>query len=71
MKFMKRAPSEFHKFHMKSPRVKDSVYHMKWDLIAYKINIISARKHVVDTDVVNDVTSSRQSVTTRVVMRFL
>ena len=29
------------------------------------------RKSIVDTDVVNDVTRSRQSVITRVVMRFL
>ena len=29
------------------------------------------RKIIVDTDVVNDVTSTRQSVITRVVMRFL
>ena len=27
MKFMKRAFGEFHKFHMKGPRVLDSVYH--------------------------------------------
>ena len=43
----------------------------KWDFIAYKINIISARKRIVDTDVVNNVTSTRQSAITRVVIRFL
>ena len=44
---------------------------LKWDFIAYKINIISARKRIVDTDVVNDVTSTRKSVITRVFIRFL
>ena len=29
---------------------------LKWDFIASKMNIISRRKHIVDTDVVNDVT---------------
>ena len=33
----------------------------KWDLIAYRINIISARKRIVDTNVVNDVTSTRHN----------
>ena len=37
----------------------------KWDLKAYKINIDSARKRIIDTDVVNDVTSTRYSVITR------
>ena len=32
---------------------------------------ISSRKRIVDTDVVNDVTSARQSVITRVAIRFL
>ena len=43
----------------------------KRDFIAFKMNIISARKRTVDTDVVNDVTCTRQSVITRVVIRFL
>ena len=34
------------------------------------MNCISRRKHIVDTDVVNDVTCTRQSVITRVVIRF-
>ena len=28
---------------------------LKWDFIAYKMNIISLRKCIVDMDVVNDV----------------
>ena len=35
------------------------------------MNIISVRKRIVDTDIVNDVTRSRQSVITCVVKRFL
>ena len=37
---------------------------LKWVFIAFKLNIISLRKRIVDTDVVNDVTRSRQSVIT-------
>ena len=47
------------------------IWPFKCDLIAHKINIISARKRIVDTDVVNDVTSTRQSVITRVFRRFV
>ena len=39
--------------------------------MALTMNIISIRKRIVDMDVVNDVTLSRQSVITRVVIRFL
>ena len=35
------------------------------------MDIISLRKRVADTDVVNDVTCTRQSVITRMVIRFL
>ena len=35
---------------------------LKWDFIAFKIGNISRRKRIVDTDVVIDVTSTRQSV---------
>ena len=34
------------------------------------MNIISVRKRIVDTDVVSDFTYTRQSVITRVVIRF-
>ena len=44
---------------------------LKLDFIAYKMNIISIRKCIVDTDVVSDVTYPRQGVITRVVIRFL
>ena len=37
MKFMKRAFGEFHKFHMKRPRVKDSVYHMTLETGFYRL----------------------------------
>ena len=41
------------------------------DFIAFKMSIISTRKCIADTDVVNDVTCMRQSVITRVVILFL
>ena len=41
------------------------------DFIASKMKIISTIKRIDDTDVFNDVTSTRQSVITRVVIRFL
>ena len=44
---------------------------LKWNFIAFKMNINSIRNRIVDTDVVNDVTYTRQSVITRVVIRFL
>ena len=47
---------------------------LKWDLNAFTLNIISKGKRIVDMEVVNDVTctgSTRQSVITRVVIRFL
>ena len=37
---------------------------LKWDFIAFKMNIISKRKHIVDIDVVNDVKCKCQSVIT-------
>ena len=45
----------------------------KWNFIVFKREIVSTRKHIVDTGVVNDVTRSRQSVITRtrVDVRFL
>ena len=44
---------------------------IKRDFIAFKMDFISIRKHIVDMDVVTDVMSTRQSVITRVVIRFL
>ena len=44
---------------------------LKWDFIAFKMNIISIRKRIIDTDIVNDVTDVCQSVITCVVIRFL
>ena len=44
---------------------------LKWDFIAFKVNSISVRKCIVDTDVVNDDTCTRQCVITRVVLRLL
>ena len=38
---------------------------LKSDFIAFKMDNISSRKHIVDMDVVNDVKSMRQSVLTR------
>ena len=48
-----------------------SCEHLKCDFIAFKMDIIPLRKRIVDTDVVNDVTGSRQSVITRVVIQLL
>ena len=52
--------------------MQDSVYHMTlyMDLIAYKINIISARKHITDMDVAYNVMSMHKSITC-VVIQFL
>ena len=44
---------------------------IKWDFITFKMNNILRRKRNVDTDVVNDVTCTRRSVITRVVIGFL
>ena len=33
---------------------------LNWDIIAFKMNIISIRERIVDTDVVNDITYTRQ-----------
>ena len=51
----------------------DSVYHMplKVDFIACKMNIISGRKHIVDTDVANAVTYTRRNVFKRVAIQIL
>ena len=42
---------------------------LKWDFIAFKMNF--KRKHMVDMDVIDDVTCMRQSVITRMIIRFL
>ena len=52
MKIIKRAFGEFHKFHMKQFCL--SYDPLKWDFIAFGMNIISIRKCIVDADVVND-----------------
>ena len=44
---------------------------LKWDFIAFKMNIISMRKRVVNTDVVNEVICTRQNVFKCVVIRVL
>ena len=44
---------------------------LDWDFFAFKMNIISIRERIVESDVVNKVTCTRQSVITRVVIRFL
>ena len=74
MKFMKQACNEFHKFHMNYHECKILLSYepsQKLSFIAFKMDNISSRKRIVDTDVVNDVTSTRQSVITRFVIRFL
>ena len=42
---------------------------LKWDFMAFKMNIISIRKYIADTDVVNDVTFLYRSVIPCVVLR--
>ena len=44
--------------------------HLKWDFIAFKMNVISMRKRTVEEDVVNDITCTFQSVITRVFIQF-
>ena len=44
---------------------------LKLDVIAFRMDKFSRRKRIVDTDVVNDVTSSRESVITPVIIRFV
>ena len=39
-------------------------------IIAFKVESISRRKRIGETDVVSDVTCTRQSIITRVVIRF-
>ena len=53
-----------------SVRFCESYDPLKWDVIAFKMNIL-LRKRIVDMNVVNDVTCTRQSIITRVVIRFL
>ena len=44
---------------------------LEQNFITFKMNTISIRKRIADTDIVNDVTCMRQSVITRVVIWFL
>ena len=44
---------------------------LKWDFIAFIMNIISVRKLIVDMDAVIDLTCLRHSVITCVVILFL
>ena len=41
---------------------------LKWIFIAFRMNIISSRKRIVDMDAVNDVMYVRQGIFTHVVM---
>ena len=41
---------------------------LKWDFIDFKMNIISIRKHIADSGIVNDLTCLPQSVITGVVI---
>ena len=41
---------------------------LKWDFNAFKLNIISMRERIVDMEVVDDVSYTRQGVITRVIM---
>ena len=44
---------------------------LSYDFIAFKMDIFSMKIYIVVTDVVNDVTYSRKSVNTRVVITLL
>ena len=35
---------------------------LKWDLVAFRMNIVSIRNRIVDMDVANDLTDTHQSV---------
>ena len=70
---MKRAFGEFHKFLYKmTTNVSFCLTYdpLKWLFITFKMNIILIRKRIVDTDVVNDIMCTRQSVITPVVKQF-
>ena len=71
MKFMKQALGDFHKLNMIDPEFKILfiILLLKWDFIAFKTNIISMRKGIVNTDDVNDVICTRQYVFKCVVIR--
>ena len=63
MKFMKLAFGEFYNFFyemIRNVRLCLSYCSLKWDSIAFKVNVISTRKHIVDMDVFNDVTCAHQ-----------
>ena len=71
MKCVKRAFGELHKFSYemtKSVSFCLSYDPLSKDFIAFKMNIISIRKRIVDTDIVNDVTCTCQSVVTCMVI---
>ena len=61
MKFMKLSKAQ-----IRSVRFCLSYDPLKGDLIAFKMNNISSTKRMADTDVVNGVTCTRQSIIRRV-----
>ena len=73
MKFMKQALVSFIISYKMTTRVRFCLPYdpLKHDFIAFKMNIISIGKCIVNIDVVNDVTCMLQSVITYVVIRFL
>ena len=71
---MEQAFGKFHKLHSWNDhecKILFIIWLLKIDFIAFKLDNISGKKHIVDTDIVNDVTATRQSVITHVVIRFL
>ena len=73
MKVMKLAEASFINFREITTRVRFyfSYYSLKSDFISFKMYSFSKRKRMVDTDVVNYVTCTYQSVISHVVVRFL
>ena len=72
MTFMNQAFGEFHKFSNNmttSLRFCLSYEPLKWDFMTFITNIISMSKCIGETDVVNGVTCTHQSVFTHVVIR--
>ena len=69
IKFMNRALISYKM--ITSVRFCLSYDRLKLDFSAFKMDNISRRRRIVDTDVVDDVTSTRQKVFTRAVIRFV
>ena len=73
MKFKKRGFGEFQNFirNYHECKILLSYDTLERNFIAFKMNTMSIRKRIVDTDVADDVTCTCQYVFIRVIIRFL